>query len=124
MSVHQRVLRAMVLPLLLSPIAACGDDGPQTPTRVAPIPSERLGVEPASASLQLGESLQFKATGALAAAGTGIYATSWSGSDPAVVRVSPSGMVTAVGVGSAYVTASRTGVYANTRVTVSPRRQQ
>lgn len=123
MFVLQRVLRAAVLPLLLSPILACDDGGQLTPTPAPQAPSQRLAVEPASAALQIGESLQFRATGALASVGSGLYATSWSSSDAAVVRVEPNGMVTAVGLGSAYVSASRTGVIANALVTVSRRQQ-
>lgn len=123
MSVHQQVLRAVVLPLLFGSLPACSDDGQLTPTPGTSVPSARLAVEPASASLLVGESLQFQATGPLALSGTGLYATSWSGSDPAVARVSPTGMVTAIGLGSAYVTASRAGVIATALVSVSGRRQ-
>ncbi len=126
MSVRQRTYRTAVLPLLLvsaMTLVACNEDE-EFPSPVGPSESlPQLAVEPAAAALQVGETIQFRATGTIPENSAGIFRTRWTSSDPRVVEVSLTGMVTAKGPGSASVTVSRGGVIAIAQVSVSDRRQ-
>jgi uncharacterized protein YjdB len=100
-------------------LAACtGDDpdpSPLGPSETIPL----LAVEPAAAALKVGESLQFRATGSIRENAAGLFVTQWTSSDPRVAQVSLTGLVTAVGPGSAAVIVSRAGVSATARVSVA-----
>ena len=109
-----RVRRAATLAAV--GLASCGD-GAADPD---PPRADSLAVEPASASLSsIGDTVVFRAAivdqygAALAGSAT------WASGDPSVFAVSASGVVTAVGNGSAVLTASFQGLVATAAVTVA-----
>ena len=83
-------------------------------------PVARVVVAPEMAALLVGQTLALTA-GALDAAGDPVPGATvvWSSSDPAVASVSTAGLVTAVGAGSATVTATSQGRSGTAQVTVS-----
>jgi uncharacterized protein YjdB len=105
---------------ILSSIAlsACGDE----PTGMQPPPAVvSVVVTPSGATLKsIGETLQLSAS-ARDATGTTISGKTftWSSSSENSVTVSSSGLVTAVAVGSAIVTATSDGVDGTARVFVA-----
>lgn len=64
------------------------------------------GVVHHEASLEIGQTLQLKATKGILISGTGF---TWSSSDESVVTIDQNGLVKAVGPGSAVITARTTG---------------
>jgi uncharacterized protein YjdB len=114
--------------LILIALAACTKDaGPVTAPAIPPaLPSASdntvasVVITPASVSGNLGETGQFTAT-ARNAAGTIIsgQAIVWASTDPTLVAVTTSGLVTAVGVGATTVTATASGITGQAQVTVA-----
>src|ERR1700694_3241117 len=113
--------------LILIAIAACTKDaGPVTAPAVPPaLPSASdntvasVVITPASVSGNLGETGQFTAT-ARNATGTILSGQNyaWASTDPTIVAVSTSGLVSAVGVGVTTVTATASGIAGQAQVTV------
>ena len=80
-----------------------------------------IQVEPAAFTIEPGESRQLAATlTAEDGQQVGSRAVQWSSSDPTVALVREDGRVTAVGTGSARITASVAGVEGSADVTVRP----
>lgn len=87
---------------------------------VDPHPVAQVSVTPAPVALEVGAAVQLHAV-IRAASGAVLErrAVAWSASDPRVAAVSPSGYLTAVGSGSALVSATVEGVTGQVRVTVA-----
>ena len=87
---------------------------------VQPVPVNAVLVTPATGALIVGEQLQLTAT-PTDILGTSLpgRAISWSSNAPAVASVSSTGLVTALGLGSATVTATCEGKSATSRIAVS-----
>ena len=88
---------------------------------VQPVPVNAVLVTPATGALIVGEQLQLTAT-PTDTLGTSLpgRVISWSSNAPAVASVSSTGLVTALGLGSATVTATSEGKSATSRIAVSP----
>ena len=118
--------RQVVRPALASLLVVMGltmpaCDGVSDLTRDTPITvPPQLAVNPSSANILVGESVQFSVIGA----GIQGAVIEWASSDPAVVMVSPEGLATGVGLGSVRLSATRGGYEASALVAVSGRRQQ
>ena len=110
-----------VLPLLVA-MAACGGDGDGTPTTPTAPAVASVDVSPSTGNLFIDETLQLSATptGAAGETLTGRTVT-WNSSDAGVASVSASGLVTAVGVGQADVTATSEGISGSSSITVAQR---
>jgi|GEM_PF-285678 len=108
-----------VWPLLL---AACGGGGNSLPPTIppAPVPVATVTLNQTVSTLQLPGSLQLTAT-LRDAAGTALSgrATSWSSNATTVATVSADGLVSAVGAGTASVTAASEGRSATAAITVT-----
>lgn len=116
-----RTLLRAAAAVALVPLASCGggDGGGGTPVDPTPQVVASVTVSPDAPALIVGEQRQLTAT-AYDAAGkpaSGI-GMSWASSDTTRVRVSPSGMVTAVALGSASVTATAGGKAGQATVSV------
>lgn len=85
---------------------------------VAPGGPYSITVDPASATVVVGQSTQYRATVRDALGNVLAGAVAWSSDNSAVARVSSDGVVTGVSAGSATITASREGVSGNASVTV------
>ena len=86
-------------------------------------PVASVAVTPPSATLTVGGPTVTLAATPRDAAGTALSgrgATSWTSSNPAVATVGTTGVVTAVGAGSATITATIEGVAGTAAITVSP----
>ena len=93
---------------------------PEPPPPEPPPPAARIVITPASATLTA-EGNTVRLTATVYDGSDGIIvdaAVSWSSGDPTVATVSTSGLVTAVGNGTAEMTASTGGVSANTTISV------
>jgi len=112
----RRLLAALALPLL---VAGCSSNSPTQP--VASVPLSSLTVVPAADTLHVGDAAAFTVQ-AVDTGGTNVPnpTVHWSSSNTAVVRVSSTGTVSAVGEGTATVTASSGGKTANAGVLVLP----
>jgi uncharacterized protein YjdB len=96
-----------------------GQSGTAT-AHVTPIPVSTVAIAPAAVSLLVGQTATLQAS-AYAADGTALTgrATTWSSSAPSVASVSTSGVVSAVGAGTAIVMAMIDGVSGTVTVDVS-----
>ena len=115
------LIRAGALALLVMPlaviVASCGD--PEIPAAPEPPRAAAVTIEPASANLvSLGERTVFTATIADQYGAAYPGTVTWLGSDGAVLAVDAGGLVTAVGNGTATVTAVFEGVSATAEVVV------
>jgi hypothetical protein len=108
--------RSALLLLILAAVGNCGGDGgPSEPS----VPAD-VSLDPTNLPFNaLGQTQQLTAT-VTDQRGNPITdaSVSWSSSDPAVVTVSPEGLVTAVGAGSAVVTAEVAELSATAAVSV------
>ncbi len=118
------VLLSSSIGLLLWTVFGCGEsEGPAAPA--TPEPREaavaRVIITPESASLEVRTSLQLTAA-LLSSAGDTLWgrAIVWATDDPGVARVSPAGAVTAVGAGTASITATSESRQGSTALTVTP----
>ena len=110
--------------LLLSAlaVAGCGDSGSVTDpnaTGVTVAEVAQIRVEPGSATLLVGETVQLRAT-VLVTRGP-VPQVTWSSSNPLVAIVTPRGLVTALAVGSVGVTATAFGRSGSAYVSVGGR---
>lgn len=86
---------------------------------VLPVPVARVTVSPATAQLQVTQSVQLAATTADSIGGVLLgRAVTWSSSAPSVATVSSSGLVVGVSGGSATILATSEGRSANAEITV------
>jgi Big-like domain-containing protein len=100
---HARVISALACSVLLPLAAACGGGSPTGPS--AP-PSLVIAVRPSLAPAAGGVEVPVSGAVELAVLDGGTaMAAEWASSDPAVVSVSPSGVLTGLAEGSATVTA-------------------
>lgn len=91
-----------------------------TSVTVAVAPVTSVTVTPATGSLIIGATLQLSATTKDAAGDTLTgRAISWSSSNTSIASVSSSGLVTAVGVGTATITASSEGISGTSSIAVA-----
>lgn len=96
-----------------------GKSGVATVT-VAPVPVAAVEIAPPSDTLEVGDTHQFTATTRSAAGATLTGRTTiWSSGDETVATVSTAGLVTAVGPGSASITAISEGISASMQVSVA-----
>ncbi|HWA56967.1 MAG TPA: Ig-like domain-containing protein, partial [Gemmatimonadales bacterium] len=93
-------------------------DAATTPIPVARVVS--VGITPASAQLTPGETRQLIATPRASSGTTASTGVTWESSDPKVATVDASGLVTAVAVGKATVTARSEGVSGGAAIEVIP----
>jgi hypothetical protein len=94
--------------VVLLAVAGCGDDGGSGP-------SQTVSLTPGTVSLFVGETRQLSAT----VSGTSNGSVSYGSSNDQVATVSQAGLVTAVGLGNATVTASLSGGQASGTATVT-----
>jgi len=111
-----RLFKFLALPALALYIACTSDTGigPGSPTTIR--------ITPASASIVLGQQKGLKAY-VLDNTNASIASTielSWSSSDPSVATVGDTGVVTAVALGTATITASYKGLSQTADITVTP----
>jgi hypothetical protein len=101
--------------------AACGSSGGETTTPITPSPVlTTVTVSLASASLQVGQTTTATATGTdQNGAGISTGVITWSSSNTNVATVNSSGAVTAVGPGTASITATANGKSGSATVTVT-----
>src|SRR5690606_814992 len=92
----------------------CGGDGAVGPT------TDSISISPSNPEVSLAESVSLVAM--LDGAAAEPSAVHWSSSDQSIATVSASGVVTAVGVGTARIAASAQGRSAETTVRVVPPR--
>ena len=97
-----------------------GKSGSSTIT-VSPVPVSTVAVQPPTNTLAPGATVQLTAIAKDSAGGvlTG-RAVGWASSDPAVATVSVTGLVTAVALGNATITASSEGKSGTAAVTIAP----
>jgi Leucine-rich repeat (LRR) protein len=108
-------IRRVLIPLLLLPLVACGDDKGTGPDKneVASVT-----VTPPSSTIEVGEAVQLSAE-VKNAEGTVLSATvEWTSGTPTVASVSGSGMVTGLADGTATITASAGGQSGSATVVV------
>lgn len=86
--------------------------------RVVAGPAVRVAVEPRLGTLVAGQSVPLAAAGLSAQGDAGPAAVMWRSANPAVARVSPAGVVTAVGAGKTTLTATVGGASATVPVEV------
>ncbi|MGE3616220.1 MAG: Ig-like domain-containing protein [Gemmatimonadales bacterium] len=105
----------------MSALAACEPRNDELSAPLDPAAVASVVITPDTPVLVLGESLQLTAA-ALSAGGEPVKGTeiSWNGGDPLVATLSESGLVTAVGLGSAPVTAAGGGRSVTITVNVVP----
>jgi len=110
-------LCSTVFCLLLAPLAvtACGSSDVITEPGGGGGVGRTASVEPSSASLVVGETVQLRFTGE---SGRGPVPQSWASSDPGIARVSASGLVTAVSDGLAIITISGVGGHGSAAIRV------
>ena len=96
-----------------------GKSGTSTIT-VTPVPVARVVIQPGAATILIGKTQQFTAT-TLDASNTVLPGRSitWISGAPSVATVTQSGLVTAVGAGSALIFAASEGISTSVTVTVS-----
>jgi hypothetical protein len=108
----------LALQVALLALVACGE----TTTSDVPVSLASLDVTPASLTLNTGESGQFTA---VPKSGTGnaltARAVTWSSGAPGIASVTNAGAVTAIGPGTATLTATSSGVSKQVTVTVNAR---
>lgn len=113
----------LTLPLLL--ITACADSpttpnqGPVIPTPTAPAAVAQIQTDATTLDLGVGDERLLVATPTDAAGRPLVRRLSWSSSDPAVVSVDTTGLVTATGAGTARVVVTSEGRSTAVSVTVT-----
>jgi hypothetical protein len=115
---------AALLPVVLSLLLSCGKGdapvAPSTPVTPSATAVASVGVSPSSASVFVGSSVTLAAS---VKDGGGVVLTgrtvTWTSSDTTKARVSATGLVTAVAVGSATITATSEGKAGTATVTVA-----
>ena len=112
MSTHPR---AWASALAVTLTAACGGDSTAPPPGVT-----RLELSAEAVTMELGRSVQLHATPRDAMGASVAASVTWSSSDPAVVAVNGTGLITALAAGSSTVTATAQGVRATVPVEVLP----
>src|SRR4026208_1520084 len=95
---------------------SCGDDDPTQPPHG---PVRRLEVTPANAWLEIGASLPLKAEAKDSSGNVTSEPVTWTSSDTRVLSVSADGVVHAVAVGAAVVSARSGGVQTTSAVAVT-----
>lgn len=101
-------------------VLACGGDDP-CDSVAGPAVVTSVEVTPDDPTVALGTSLQLTATPRSACGNRVADAqVAWSSGTPSVASVSPSGMVTGEGIGTAVITATSEGVSASVTATVAP----
>ena len=85
---------------------------------VVAVPGTQVVVEPAAASVDVGATLQLKATVIDASGNALSWPVTFSSQNPAAATVSPSGLVTGVALGEATIVAAAEGVFGAARITV------
>jgi uncharacterized protein YjdB len=125
----RRLAHSRSLTILVAALAACstGDrsitapDGTSTLQRSVSTSTTvaKVTVSPSSATGTLGQSAQFTAAATNSSGGAVSAIAAWSSTDSTVVAITPAGFATAVGVGSATLTATVNGVRGTAAVTVT-----
>jgi hypothetical protein len=120
MTMQVIVRRSWVQQACLTALLACSDGGPASGNIVEPDDVARVEVTPTAMTLASGGTGQLTAT---LFAGSGAVLTgrsvSWSSSGADIATVSTSGLVTAVGAGTAIITATSGGRNGTAQVTVT-----
>ncbi len=98
--------------------AKCGNVSATCTVTVIPVPSEGVVITPTSVSMLLGETTTLSAT--VYPETTTDKKITWSSDNPAVASVSSTGVVTALSLGKAVITAWNGNVSATCEVTVNP----
>ena len=111
------------LNLILVPFAALGCGGSSLGVTEASTASEgssvSLTIAPSAVNLFVGQTMQLRAEGVTTARGpVGPGGPAWASSDPRVVTVSSTGLVTGLTIGSAVITVSWVGRTASAPVAV------
>ena len=105
----------LLIAAMLAGVSACsGGPGEVNP----PDSVASVTVDPAHAQIEAGETVQLGAT-AMSESGTGLTRTmTWESPDTSIATVTPSGLVLAVGPGSATITATSEGVHGSAVISV------
>lgn len=98
--------------------AKCGTVSATCRVTVIPVPSEGIVISPTAVLMLLGENITLSAT--VYPESTTDKTVAWGSDNPAVASVSSDGLVTALSVGTATITASNGSAKASCTVTVSP----
>ena len=98
--------------------AKCGNVSATCTVTVIPVPSDGIVVTPTSVSMLLGDEVTLKAT--VYPENTTDKTVTWGSDKPSVASVSSNGVVTALSVGTATITASNGTSKATCEVTVNP----
>ena len=98
--------------------AKCGNVSATCKVTVIPVPSEGIVISPTSVSMLLGDNVTLTAT--VYPENTTDKNITWGSDNPAVASVSSSGVVTALSIGTATITASNGSSKASCAVTVNP----
>jgi len=120
-SVRKGILLLWLAPAGMALIASgCGGSGGGTGSAAAQLKS--ISLTPHASSIPLGPSQQFMATGAYSdGSSRDVTATvKWTSSNGAVATVSPTGVATTVGMGTATITASMNSITGTASLTVGP----
>ncbi|WP_162932305.1 Ig-like domain-containing protein [Solimonas sp. K1W22B-7] len=110
-------LRAFIMSMLLALVTACGGGGGGGEVKVVTI-----SVTPANATLGLGSTQAYVATGNMSNGSTRNLTSqvAWSSTSPAVASISASGLVTPAATGNTTIRAVFDGVTGSTALTVVP----
>ena len=98
--------------------AKCGNVSTTCTVTVIPVPSEGIVISPSSVSMLLGDKTTL--TASVFPENTTDKTVTWGSDNPAVASVTSDGVVTALGLGTATITASNGLSKATCRVTVNP----
>ncbi|MBK9795219.1 MAG: Ig-like domain-containing protein [Holophagaceae bacterium] len=99
--------------------AASGGISAQTTATVTPATLLSLAITPANASLAVGGTRSFTATGTFSDGSTGSVAVTWSSSTPTVASINSSGVATGLVAGTTTITATSGGITGNATLAVS-----
>ncbi len=98
--------------------AKCGNVSATCTVTVIPVPAEGIVITPTSVSMLLGETTMLSAV--VFPETTTDKKITWSSDNPAIASVSSTGLVTAMSLGTAKITAWNGDVHATCEVTVNP----
>jgi hypothetical protein len=116
--------RALVLAILAALVGDCSEApgppdtpgaGPDAPTPEPPVPVPSVSIQPTSASMVVGETVQLTAT----VAPSSDAGFTWASSEPEVAAVSNSGLVEGLAQGAATVTATTADASGSAAVTIT-----
>lgn len=110
-------VRSIVMGTALALLVGCGGSSPTQPTTTAPLSSLHIS---GSTAVATGATIQLAATLVTGNATTVASNATWQSQMPQIATVSSTGLVTGISVGEATISATASGVTAQTFITVQP----